>query len=1001
VVQDRLRELIAKYENDRTQYESNAYNETEVRVDFINPLFEALGWDVNNVKNLPQHLREVKHEATVGVEVDGAIMNKKPDYSFRLGTENRFYLEAKKPSVDITSGNKSAFQLRRYGWNGNLKLSVLTNFRDLLVYDCTIRPKERDSWTVALVAHIHYSDYADKTNTLSELLSRDSVVNGIFDEVCMSLSTPVTREPFDEFFLNQIRGWRNELCGDLLDNNDIEDEESLNLFVQNLLNRILFLRVCEDRLLESYETLKAARSYSDLKKLFEYADEKYDSGLFNLIDDAKWDISDHVLLGIFSDLYYPNSPYEFSVVEPHVIGKIYTLFLLEYVAIIDNKTFMVVDKPEAIYEQGAVNTPKNIADCIVHESVSPILFDLNQDALLSVRIADICCGSGSFLISVFELLSDSLRDYLIRYRLEESLSQGLLIYAGYGEEYMLSFLLRRSILSGCIFGVDIDPQAVEVAKFGLLIKLLENTSRTEIDAYLAQSHNKVLPNLDFNIKNGNSLIDDNYFSFNQSGISDLDLLNKIKVFNWQEEFGGIQFDAIVGNPPYIRVQNMVQYSPEEYDYYKWDIDNYHAANIGTLDKYYLFLERGVSLLRPGGTLGYIVPHKFMTIQSGATTRKFLSDNALVRKIIHFGTNQVFESRSTYTCILVLLNSQQYDFGIGYVSDVGSYVSSQSLEVKTLPSERLTEEPWVFMSPRIEQALNESANRCKPLSKICEPFVGMQTSADDIFIIKPKRIDSEFAFVDSCGLEYMIEIGILKKCIKDAQIVKYRIVEPNAYLIFPYHKQDGKNVPIPEEEMTKRYPYALQYLSAHKSTLDRRNMPRTANNTWYAYGRSQSIQKFMSGDHLVWPVLSLDSNYVLDEECIAFTGGGNGPYYGLRLKDDVRVSLLYVQALLNHWLLEYIVKTTSSFFRGGYYSHSKQFIEKLPIYEIDFNDQNDVQSYDAIIRAVSRLMELNAECAICTPQRRTVAERAIRSQQKLLDMSIDSLYGVSREWVDYA
>jgi methylase of polypeptide subunit release factors len=994
-----IQELVSKYENDHVQFEGTAYNETEVRVDFLNPMFEALGWDVNNVNNLPQHLREVKHEANVGVDVDGVIVNKKPDYSFRLGTENRFYVEAKKPSVDITKDSNPAFQLRRYGWSGNLKLSVLTNFRDLLIYDCTIRPKEGDNWITALVAHFNYKDYICAFGDIERFLSRDSVTSGLFDEICESLAQPITREPFDEYFLNQIRMWRNALCGDLLENNRIEDEEMLNLFVQRILDRVLFLRICEDRLLENFETMKSVETYDGLRALFEYADDRYDSGLFRLIDDADWAITDDVLIGIFSDLYFPNSPYEFSVVEPHVIGQIYSLFLLEYIAVIDETNFTVIEKPETIDKHGAVNTPKNISDCIVHEALSPVLSGLDYDGMKGIRVADICCGSGNFLVSSFELLCDRMRDYLVANSLRESLANGMLVYTGLDDDYILSFSVRRSVLSDCIFGVDIDPLAVEVAKLGLLIKLLENTSHVEIDAFLAGGNNKVLPNLDLNIKNGNSLIDDRYFAYNPNGINDLELLDKLRIFNWHDEFPRGKFDVIVGNPPYIRVQNMVQYSPEEYDYFRWDTVCYSAASVGTLDKYHLFIERGFELLRQGGVLGFIVPHKFMTIQSGSAMRKYLGENRLVQRIVHFGTCQVFKGRSTYTCILVLSDRHEPSFEIGFVSDVADYVSAQALEIKKYPSERLGEAPWVFFDRRIEQALETKRGRCRSLSEICELFVGMQTSADDVFIIKPNRLTAEFAIVESEGVEYRIEKGVLRDCIKDAQISKYHTIEPNSYLIFPYSECSGRITLIPEDQMAQLFPYALQYLSARRQILDERNMQRTANSSWYAFGRSQSIQKFSGGEHLVWPVLSRESNYVYDSDCVTFTGGGNGPYYGLRMKDGSPLSILYVQALLNHWLLEQIVRSVSSYFRGGYYSHGKQFIEDLPIYWVDFGDESDVHAYEGIVNGVARLMELTSEIQGATPQRRQTIERALRSQQRLLDDNIDVLYGVDEKWVD--
>ena len=184
----------------------------------------------------------------------------------------------------------------------------------------------------------------------------------------------------------------------------------------------------------------------------------------------------------------------------------------------------------------------------------------------------------------------------------------------------------------------------EVAKFSLLIKLIEDVSLDEIKNYAVSTHGKVLPNLDNNIRNGNSLVDSKYLIYNSHFYEDIELISQIKLFDWNTEFKGRKFDAIIGNPPYIRVQNMVHYSESEYKYLKSDISEFETAKSELLDKYYLFLERGLELLGPDGRLGYIVPHKFMLIKAGTVLRKMLSEKKCVEKIIHFGNGQVLRGK---------------------------------------------------------------------------------------------------------------------------------------------------------------------------------------------------------------------------------------------------------------------------------------------------------------------------------------------------------------------
>lgn len=239
-------DLVHAYNDNYAQYQRASYNETQVRVDFVNRFFRLLGWDVDNERGLPQHLREVRHEATVVVEEDGIQRSKKPDYSFRVGTEVLFFLETKKPSVNITVDASPAFQLRRYGWSGNLKISVLTNFNDLYIYDCSVRPREGDDIGVAKISHYHFDEYVDRFEEIYSLLSKESVLDGEFERQFGNIRGALRREPFDQYFLDQIRTWRNMLGEDILQNNPGVDNETLNIFVQRILNRTIFLRICED-----------------------------------------------------------------------------------------------------------------------------------------------------------------------------------------------------------------------------------------------------------------------------------------------------------------------------------------------------------------------------------------------------------------------------------------------------------------------------------------------------------------------------------------------------------------------------------------------------------------------------------------------------------------------------------------------------------------------------------------------------------------------------------
>lgn len=998
---NQIAELVQTYNENYDQFQRVTYNETQVRVDFVNRFFKLLGWDVDNERGLPQHLREVTHEATVVVEENGVHRSKKPDYSFKVGSEVLYFLETKKPAVNLTVDAAPAFQLRRYGWSGNLKISVLTNFTDLYIYDCSVRPREGDDIGVAMIAHYHFDEYVERFEEIYNMLSKEAVLTGQFESQFGNIQGALRREPFDQYFLDQIRTWRTMLGEDILGNNPEVDVETLNIFVQRVLNRTIFLLICEDRCFENYESLKAITTYQDLRAMFAAADQKYDSGLFELLEEDRLTVSDPVIIDIFQSLYYPNNSYEFGVIDPYIIGQIYELFLDESLVIREDGHIETQEKPEVIDSQGAVNTPKNITDIIIEETLRPLYEGKIPEEVVQYRIADICCGSGNFLLSAFEYIVNYHIEYYLNHDKENAERRGDIYQIAGETNYILSYEKKRSILKDNIFGVDIDPLAVEVSKFSLLLKALENSSLEEAEAFHQRTHQRILPNLDENIKNGNSLVNMAYAHFDRSVYQNVSLMNKLKMFDWNAEFGNRKFDAIIGNPPYIRVQNMVHYSREEYDFYKSNHSPYVTAQTDTLDKYYLFIEKGLTLLKENGMLGYIVPHKFMNIKSGAKLRALLTENCNVKKILHFGTHQVFENRSTYTCILVLSKQENEEFQIGFVQNWNQFLFDHNTECLTYPAAYISGNPWSFLPQNIVAHLEEISHFCVPLSNLVDIFVGVQTSADKIYIIHADHEDEKFIYShDKQGHEFQIEKGILRKSIYDTQLASYEKIKANSYIIFPYKSVNGRPVLYSLAEMATDFPHALAYLNEFKDKLDQRNMTGRNAENWFAFGRSQSIKRFLSGEHLVWPVLSTSSNYVYDDEMVVFTGGGNGPFYGIEKKTTSQESIFYIQAILNHWLMELLVKSRASTFRGDYYSHGKQFISTLPIYKIDFENPTEVAKHQQIVEMVQNIMQLKEQLASApNAARRTVLEHSIKAINTDLNNVIDELYQVESQEIE--
>ncbi len=979
-----LASLVERYANNRDEYIKPTYGETSLRVEFLDPLFCIFGWDVNNEAGHSIYAREVIHEASVTVDdEDEAHANKKPDYAFRIGGETKFFLEAKKPSVNIVERREPAFQARRYGWNGNHAVAVLSNFEDLSIYDCGYRPTDDQGPTFARIAHYHFDELVEHFEEIHALLSKEAVAAGSLESV--DAREQAAKVPFDDLFLSQITSWRGDIALDVCSHYEISDQARLNQFTQTLLNRIIFLRVCEDRSFEDEEELLRIATYEELREAFMAADEKYDSGLFNYLDDAPWKVSDYLLVNIFQDLYYPESSYDFNVVQPHVIGHIYEQFLSERVYVEDGRV-RFESTPEAVESNGVVPTPKDITDAIVANALYDVSFPC--------RVADVCCGSGNFLLSAYEHLASKELSRVI----SEDDTSIELIEKPSGPD--LPYWRKRQILTEAIYGVDIDPLAVEVAQLSLVLRLLEGCSGEEIDTYRTTTGNKLLPDLSDNIKCGNSIVGYAYLDFDPSAVNNIEILRTVRPFDWASEFPFGGFDAIIGNPPYIRVQNLARYIPKEYEYYRSSHCDLKMASAQLLDKYMLFVERALGLLNGGGKLGMIIPNKFMTIATGKQLRALLTDKFHVSRIVDFGTIQVFPGRSTYTCILVATPEATSEFSRIKVESLADFVASPASGGIVYPETDLTADAWSFPPEALTEHLATISNKCTKLSEMANVFVGLQTSNDAAYIIEPiEESDDIYTFRDLEGRQSKVEKDLCRPCLLDVSFESYGTPTPNRQIIFPYYFVGNRAMLIPIDKLRSEYPNAYAYLMSIKGKLESRAFAnRSRGDDWYRFGRSQSLGKFSGKPHLIWPVLSLGAKYVNDQSGkVMFTGGGNGPYYGLELKDDTPEAIEYVQAALSYWLTETLVRCKTSVFRGDYYAHGKQFVVELPIRRIDFGNPSDVVLYEKVVVTVRTLNELVAKRA-SSGNRSDAAlySRSIAVAESNLKAAMDRLYDVTPE-----
>lgn len=994
-------ELVANFRLNSADYLRATYNETQARTDFITPLLEAFGWDVHNRKGLPSAFREVVEEATV--EVGEERLSKRPDYELRLARQRKIFVEAKKPSVRLDRDKSPAFQARRYGYSASLPIAVLTNFHQIAVYDCVPKPSEDDEAHAARILILGFEEFEARFDELWSLLSREVVYSGEFDKRFSVGATRYGSEQFDDFFLKQVRGWRERLAVDINANVPGLSPQELAYAVQIFLSRIVFLRICEDRDIESYETLKGiggGAPFDGLVELLKRADEFYDSGLFRLLDDERLGvrISDDVLRGIIRELYYPHSPYTFAVVETEVLGEIYEQFLGEEIAVVDGRV-EIIQKPEVRESGGVVPTPRYVVDAIVERTVVPLIEGKGPDGLLGFTVADPCCGSGIFLLAAYELLLGHYLDWYVNDGAAKH--AGRTIYEASGGLWKLTFAEKRRILLAHIRGVDIDHNAAEVARLSLHLKLIEDETGEALKDFVRSSRIPVLPPLEGKVKSGNSLVSTTEWRA-ACGRMPAHLSAKVSPFAWDLEFpddfaaGG--FDALVENPPYVRIQNMTAYSPEEAAFYQRPESPYDTARQDNFDKYALFMERSLALIKPHGRIGAIVPNKFMTIHSGRALRRILAGGNHVSEIVHFGAKQVFGSgASNYTCILVLdRGGNPGNVRFERVANLESWRYGQSGIVTDIPAGTLTEDAWQFVDGAARGVFDRvRASFPRQLGSVAEIFVGVQTSADDVYIVRETRSTTTHVTVTWGGREWPLERGILRPCLHDVALTAFSRPKANAWMIFPYRfatNGRGKTVArlIQPDDFQHDYPECFAYLEARRGSLDGRSVTggAAAERQWYQYGRSQSLTKFDS-EKIILPALSLGPKYAYDDVNTMVTGGGNGPYYLIRPKADEGVSIRYLLAILNHPLSESFIRTNTSVFGGGYYSHGKQFIERIPV---PIPSDAQLREIDGLVEEL--ILVLGEADAARMPHVRVAKEREAATLRSDIEACVSSVYGLS-------
>ena len=989
--------LIENFERNRDTYRSGQYNETQVRRDFLDPLFKALGWDMDNTAGDAEAYRDVIHEDAIKV----GASTRAPDYSFRVGGQRKFFLEAKKPSVNVKDGAEPAFQLRRYAWSAKLPLSIVTNFAEFAIYDCRQKPDQNDSASKSRLFYCTLRDYAEKWDEIASIFAKEAVLKGSFDKYAVSTKGKRGTTEVDSAFLEEIENWRNQLAHNLALRNANLSQRELNFAVQQTVDRIIFLRICEDRGIEPYGRLMALQNgvgvYGRLREQFRDADDRYNSGLFHFSHESHragapdeltphLKIDDRVLKDIFKNLYYPDCPYEFSVLGADILGSVYEQFLGKVIRLTAGNRAVVEDKPEVKKAGGVYYTPAYIVQYIVRNTVGNQLEGKNSKQVESITILDPACGSGSFLIGAYQYLLDW---YLARYVDEGTAKHGkgssARIRPNASGEWRLTTLEKKRILVTHIYGVDIDTQAVEVTKLSLLLKMLEGESDESLNSQMRLFHQRVLPDLDINIQCGNSLVGPDFYE----GQLDLDdeTSQRINAFDWQAAFpqvfkaGG--FDSVIGNPPYVRQESL------------GDLKNYfqmhYAAFDGVADLYAYFMEKGVSLLKSGGLFSIIVSSSFMRANYGQPLRKALKKNAAVVKLVDFGGLPVFaNAKDTYVCIpLLKKGTQPKRIEVAQVDslenlDLDKYVAANCY---TIPSSRFNEDAWSLKSDKESAVFAKITRVGKPLGEYVNKklFYGIKTGLNEAFVIDTQT-RNRLVKTDRRGAK------LIKPLLGGQDIRRYRTEDNGRFLIVLPNGWTRKNSGLAgatEKQAWTWFKNSYSALSEHLSPYADALRKRQDQGEFWWELRPCDYYDYLESPKLIFPDICKAPRFTLD---LSGRYLANTAYC---LGTDDR----YLLGILNSRLFWFAISHISIPFgiRAGEYRYRLiyQYMEKVPIREPDLTDRNDRAIHADMVKLVDKMLLLHQQIASAkTPHDTTALQRQIDANDKQIDRNVFALYGLS-------
>ena len=1011
----KLADLVNEYARFKKEGKLDLTSEETIRT-WLNNLLDIFGWDVRDTSQVLQEKVLSKIEKKRLKEIDST--STRPDYTFKVAKQKITFLDAKALRINLLNDKDSAFQIKSYGWSILAPCAFISNFEQFAIYDCTYIPsKDQDPKFGRIFLSIEH--YVENFELLENHLLKENVYGGKLNELYNDSTIKGVKKISPDFaFADLLSDFRVNLARNIYQNN-LEtignNSELLSYIVQIVINRVLFIRVCEARKLEEEGVLTSFQTEGFWKKFKESSYftfyEHYDGPLFERIELINnLVVSDEIFDSLLQYLYYP-SPYRFDVIPTKLLSDIYEIFLSKKLKIKDNE---VQDELKSEYSKtkGAVSTPQYIVKEILKRTIRRNDSSLsNISNLLSTKVLDIACGSGVFIIEVF----DYLEDVLVELYSSNPIDKFSGFFVKEEHELLLNLKGKKALLDNCIFGVDIDPEAVEVAKMSLALKAVENSDYPHISEQIGLFGDKILSGIGGNIKCGNSLVDNLILEQYPQLLNNEEEHIKTNPFDWESregfqkvfaERGG--FDYIIGNPPYVEVKNYNVELPYMHAYIK---KNYPSSKNGKIDLAIPFLERAISLLNETGRLGFIVQKRFFKTNYGKKIREIVAENKLISSITDFETTEIFKGRITYVSILILDNSKPDNFYYKLYTNKADTLSS-TLRLATIPeidskgyyslsSASLSKAPWSFDDPYLVD-LRTRLLDLGTLGDSAKVKVGIQVLWDKAYHIRPTNIQNGILTGQSHLEDSLrIELTACRPLLCNEHFYTYRNDSADVYVIFPYDVKDGTVSKILFSEFTERFPLAAEYLLRNKTTIQSEveTLPikfptKYDDEYWHIFTREQNHKA--TYPKVPIPMTALDTFAMVTKSQEHYCDNANVNFISLDDRSDL--NLYAIAGIINSTIFSVLARSIANPQTNGYFKFNKQFLEPIPFPVAAFSSNTNLKK--EISQTSQAIEQLQGRYINGTPNQKRALGSTLQLHWNKLDQNVYELYGLNEEEIQF-